>query len=69
MAKGVVVRIERSNGFGFIEMEDGKSVFFHQRWLKGMKFRDIRIGSIIEFDLEQGYRGPKAINMRFASDD
>lgn len=69
MAKGVVVRIERSNGYGFIEMEDGRSAFFHQRWLKGMRFRDIKIGSIVEFDLDQGTRGLKAVNMRFASDD
>jgi CspA family cold shock protein len=69
MSRGVVVRIERDHGYGFIEMEDGTEVFFHQRWLKLIRFRDIKVGSIIEFDLERGHRGPKAFNMRFADDE
>ena len=68
MAKGVVVRIERSHGYGFIQMEDDAEVFFHQRWLRGIKFRSLRIGSILEFDLERGYRGLKAINIRLVDE-
>ena len=66
MAKGVVVRIERSHGYGFIQMADGTEVFFHQRWLRGIRYRDIKIGSIVNFDLERGARGAKAINMTLA---
>lgn len=69
MAKGVVVRIERDHGYGFIQMEDGSEVFFHQRWLRGIKFRGIRIGTILEFELERGYRGLKAISISLATDD
>ncbi|MCK4657271.1 MAG: cold shock domain-containing protein [candidate division Zixibacteria bacterium] len=69
MAKGVVVRIERDHGYGFIQMEDGSEVFFHQRWLRGIKFRGIRIGTILEFELERGYRGLKAISIELATDD
>jgi len=69
MAKGVVVRLERSHGYGFVQMEDGTEAFFHQRWLRSIKFRDIKIGSIVEFDLERGYRGAKALNMRFAEEE
>ena len=69
MSRGVVVRLERNHGYGFIEMEDGTEVFFHQRWLKLIRFRDIKIGSILEFDLERGYRGPKAFNLHFAEDE
>lgn len=68
MAKGVVVRIERGHGYGFLQMEDGTEVFFHQRWLRTIRFRDIKVGSIIEFDLERGYRGNKAFNMRFVAE-
>jgi cold shock CspA family protein len=49
-------------------MEDGTEVFFHQRWLRTIRFRDIKVGSIIEFDLERGYRGNKAFNMRFVAE-
>jgi len=69
MAKGVVVRVERMHGFGFIQTQDGTEAFFHQRWLRAIRFRDVRIGSIVEFDLERGYRGFKAINLRFAEEN
>jgi cold shock protein len=69
MAKGVVVRVERMHGYGFIQTQDGTEAFFHQRWLRTIRFRDVKIGSIIEFDLERGYRGFKAINMRFADEN
>ena len=66
MATGVVVRIEKSDGFGFIQTRDGREIFFHQRWLKDVKFRDIKVGSIMEFDIDQGKRGLRALNVRFA---
>jgi cold shock CspA family protein len=69
MSRGVVVRLERNHGFGFIQMKDGPEVFFHQRFLKLMRFRDIKVGSIVEFEIERGYRGLKAFNMRFAEDE
>lgn len=68
MATGVVVRIEKSDGFGFIQTRDGREVFFHQRWLKEIKFRDIKVGSILEFDIDQGKRGLRAKRVRIAND-
>jgi hypothetical protein len=50
-------------------MEDGSEVFFHQRWLRGIKFRGIRIGTILEFELERGYRGLRAVSIELPTDD
>ncbi|MBD3218359.1 MAG: cold-shock protein [candidate division Zixibacteria bacterium] len=69
MEAGSVVRLEKGNGYGFIQTEDGTEVFFHQRWLRYIKFRDIKVGSKVVFDLQKGHRGLKALNIRFAPDD
>lgn len=68
MATGVVVRIEKSDGFGFIQTRDGREIFFHQRWLKDIKFRDIKVGSILEFEIDKGQRGLRAKKVRFSGD-
>ncbi|HDS01497.1 MAG TPA: cold shock domain-containing protein [candidate division Zixibacteria bacterium] len=69
MEFGTVTKLEKGHGYGFIQTEDKKEVFFHQRWLRYIKFRDINIGSKVVFDLQKGHRGLKALNMRFAPDD
>jgi len=68
MATGVVVRIEKTNGYGFIQTRDGREIFFHQRWLREIKFREVKVGSILEFDIDQGKRGLRAQNIKFADD-
>jgi cold shock CspA family protein len=69
MVYGKVVRLEKGSGYGFIKTEDQKEVFFHQRWLRYIRFRDIKVGSKMVFDIQKGHRGFKALNMRFAPDD
>ena len=67
MYKGVIKSIERPKGFGFIETEDGQTVFFHQRWLKRIKFRDLSEGDEVVFAINQGPRGPRAFNIGLPS--
>ena len=69
MVSGTVEKLEKGSGFGFIKTEDGTEVFFHQRWLRYIRFRDIKIGSKLVFDIQKGHRGFKALNIRFAPDD
>ena len=63
MYKGVIKSIERHKGYGFIEAEDGQIVFFHQRWLKNLKFCDLSEGDEVVFAINQGPRGPRAFNL------
>jgi cold shock protein len=66
---GVIKELVRASGYGFIESEDGHMVFFHQRWLKKIRFRDLNIGDEMAFLINDGPRGPRAFNLHLASDE
>ncbi len=69
MCKGKIVEIERSKGYGFIETEEEEErVFFHQRWLRKIRFRDLEVGDEVVFTINQGPRGPRAFNMTSPGD-
>jgi len=63
MATGTVVRLVKESGYGFIQADDGTEVFFHQRWLRYVRFRDIEVGSKMVFEVQKGHRGQKALNV------
>ena len=59
--KGNVKFYNESKGFGFITGEDGKDYFVHATGLSsGMVLED---DASVEFDTEEGDRGPKALNV------
>ncbi len=60
--KGTVKFFNVSKGFGFIAGEDGKEYFVHKTALgEGVALND---NDSVEFDVEQGDRGPKAVNVK-----
>jgi len=61
--KGKIKRIIWERGFGFITAEDGKEVFFH-RSACGEDFTTLEEGASVEFDLERGPKGPRAMNIK-----
>ncbi|MEG2503811.1 MAG: cold-shock protein, partial [Carnobacterium sp.] len=50
-------------GFGFIESEDGGDVFVHFSAIQGDGFKSLDEGQAVEFDTEEGNRGPQAVNV------
>ncbi len=59
---GTVKFFNESKGFGFISAEDGSEVFVHQSGVEqGLTLRD---NDTVTFDVEEGDRGPKAVNVR-----
>ncbi len=59
--KGKVKFFNRNKGFGFIAGEDGKEYFVHQTGLKeGVILNE---NDSVTFDVEQGDRGLKAVNV------
>ena len=59
--KGTVKFFNNMKGFGFIAGEDGKEYFVHQTGLKeGVSLNE---NDSVEFDVEEGDRGPKAVNV------
>jgi|GEM_PF-5496973 len=47
--------------FGFISKEGGGQVFFHN---SGVTFRNVCKDDDVEFDIDEGIRGPRAVNIR-----
>ncbi|UCD93378.1 MAG: cold shock domain-containing protein [Candidatus Zixiibacteriota bacterium] len=69
MDKGRIKTIERSKGYGFIETDEGHKIFFHQRWLRKVKFKDLEEGDEVVFSVNMGTRGPRAYNLNLADNE
>ena len=63
MANGTVKWFNDRKGFGFIEQEDGPDVFVHHSGINGNGFKTLREGDKVTFDIEQGNKGPSAVNV------
>ena len=64
MSRGTVKKIIADRGFGFIRSEDGREIFFHRSGLQGVTFEALREGQVVDFDIEEATRGPRANNVR-----
>jgi len=60
--KGKVKFFNRMKGFGFIKSEDGKEYFVHESGLA--ESESIDENDEVEFEVEQGDRGPKAVKVK-----
>lgn len=61
---GTVKWFNDTKGYGFIKTDDGKDVFVHHSEIKADGFRSLKEGEKVEFELTQGPKGPKAVNVR-----
>lgn len=62
MPTGIIKKLMREKGFGFISGEDG-DMFFHSSGLSGVAFDDLQEGQKVTFEKGMGPKGPKAENV------
>jgi CspA family cold shock protein len=60
---GRVKWFDAKKGFGFIEQEDGDDVFVHFRAIISEGYKTLDEGQEVEFELEDGEKGPQAANV------
>lgn len=64
MARGTVKWFSDKKGFGFITPDDGSpDVFVHHSAIGGEGFKTLAENDVVEFDTEQGPKGPRATNV------
>ena len=71
MAEGIIKRVIRDRGFGFIEVEGAtEEVFFHSSSVEQPTFDELNEGERVEFETEPDPRQPRrsrAVRVRRAS--
>jgi len=65
MTTGTVKWFNDAKGFGFISPQDGsKDVFVHHTSIVGSGFKSLSEGQQVTFSVEEGPKGPTAVNVQ-----
>ena len=63
MPQGTVKWFNNKRGWGFIVKEDGEDIFVHYSAIKGEGFKSLDEGQLVQFEIEDGDKGPAAANV------
>jgi CspA family cold shock protein len=68
MATGTVKWFNDDKGYGFITQDDGgKDVFVHHSAISGEGYKSLAEGTRVEYEVEDGPKGPQARTVTVAS--
>ena len=66
--QGRITKWQDDKGFGFIEREDKeKDVFVHVSAVREAGMKGLEDGQALTFDVEDGPKGPNAVNLQISS--
>lgn len=57
---GVVSKLFLDRGYGFLQDENGREVYFHRNSVIGTRFDKLHVGAKVRFAEEDGDKGPQA---------
>jgi predicted RNA-binding protein YlqC (UPF0109 family)/cold shock CspA family protein len=63
ICRGKIKRLFEDRNYGFIETEDGRAVYFDASSLKEVDIRSLSLNQQVEFDVEQGPKGFRAVSV------
>ena len=63
MNNGTVKWFNESKGFGFISSDTGDDIFVHYSSIAGGGFKSLLEGDSVNFEVENGDKGLKAVNV------
>lgn len=58
--RGRISELDAVNGFGRIETDDGRLIYFHRNSVLERPFESLTVGTEVSFSEEQGAKGPQA---------
>ncbi len=62
--QGTVKWFNPEKGYGFITRDNGEDLFVHFSAIKKDGYKVLEDGQRVEFDIENGQRGPQAVNVK-----
>jgi cold shock CspA family protein len=66
-AQGRISEIDANRGFGRIEADNGRLIYFHRNSVLGSRFEDLTAGILVRFSEEVGDLGPQASTVHVVS--
>ena len=63
MASGKVKWFDNKRGFGFIAQETGQDIFVHHTSIQGTGYKTLQEGEVVNFEVINSDKGPKAQNV------
>lgn len=64
-----VIKIFGDEGYGFLETEDGREIYFHENAVHQGDFDDLDVGTEVRYHEAQGEKGPQASTVVPLSED
>lgn len=64
IVRGKVKWFNDTKGFGYIRSEEGTDIFVHFTAITAEGYKTLREGQLVEFEIEQGPKGPQASKVR-----